>query len=300
VNATAVPVLTEQKLAHTASPQVRWNVGGIEGLSILLFGVLYWTALLTMVDNWWNDPESSRGLLLAPLAVYWAYRTGLTERKPQPALGAALLVGALGLRLIAEIIADRYVLLVSMVAAIVALIVAFVGFRQVARWWLPVLILLVILPLPYPLAAALAYPLRVWGAEIATWLLTAYDLPARLEGTIIQMPGRIVIVNEGCSGLRTLTTMLPLGLLAGSVWLRSGLSRAVVIGVILPAAVLFNGLRIFLTAFLVFLVDPSFGEGVAHAALGWMSFGADLALLAALIYALSRLEVLWKPRPVTA
>jgi exosortase/archaeosortase family protein len=71
--------------------------------------------------------------------------------------------------------------------------------------------------------------------------------------------------------------------------------RIAVIVLTLPVAIALNALRIFLTGFLVFYVDPALAEGVMHYTEGWVMFVVAFAIIGALAFAISRLERLRRP-----
>jgi hypothetical protein len=59
--------------------------------------------------------------------------------------------------------------------------------------------------------------------------------------------------------------------------------------------VLVNGIRVFLTGFLVFFVDPALGEGFMHLSEGYLLFLVSLAILALLTWCFVRLERRFAP-----
>jgi exosortase/archaeosortase family protein len=52
----------------------------------------------------------------------------------------------------------------------------------------------------------------------------------------------------------------------------------------IPVAIVINGLRVFLTGFLVFFVSPSFGEGFMHLTEGWLLFLVSMGILASVAW----------------
>lgn len=58
----------------------------------------------------------------------------------------------------------------------------------------------------------------------------------------------------------------------------------------IPVAVLLNGVRVFLTGFLVFFVDPKLGEGFMHMTEGWAMFVIAFAILGGFAWAIAWLE----------
>jgi hypothetical protein len=67
-------------------------------------------------------------------------------------------------------------------------------------------------------------------------------------------------------------------------------SRALLVAAAIPIAILLNGVRVFLTGFLVYFVDPKLGEGFMHLTEGWMIFVVAFALLGGVSWLLGWVE----------
>ncbi|MGH3114222.1 MAG: exosortase/archaeosortase family protein, partial [Gaiellaceae bacterium] len=85
------------------------------------------------------------------------------------------------------------------------------GFGQLRRWWLPAALLALSIPIPALVTNALALPLQFKASSMGAALLDWRHVPVRLAGNVIQLPGRQLFVTEACSGLRSLTALLALG-----------------------------------------------------------------------------------------
>jgi exosortase len=246
---------------------------------------------VTLGRDWWNDPEAGHGLLLGPLALWLAYRKGLVEKpSPAPVLGAVVLLGAILLRYASDLAAELFTMRFSLWLAVAALIVYLWGVRQVLRWWLPATLLLLSIPLPAVLVGSLALPLQLKASQMGAALLEWRHVPVLLSGNVIHVPGQSLFVTEACSGLRSLTALLALGVLIGGLWLRSPVSRILLVALAVPVAMVLNGIRVFLTGFLVFYVDPSLGRGLMHYTEGWVIFVIAFGILGAVAWALSQGE----------
>lgn len=249
--------------------------------------------MTTLVRDWLHDPDAAHGLLLAPLAVWLAYRAGLVkEAAPQRFLGTVLLLVAVALRYLAGVAAELFTLRFSLWLAVVALIVFTFGTRQVLRWWLPAILLVLSIPLPVVVSGTLAFPLQLKASQMGASLLAARHVPVQVAGNVIHLPGRSLFVTEACSGLRSLTALLALGVLIGGLWLKHPVSRLLLVALAIPVAVLLNAFRIFLTGFFVFYVSPDLGEGLLHYTEGWAIFVAAFFILGVLAWAAFRLEQL--------
>src|SRR5690606_31910470 len=126
----------------------------------------------------------------------------------------------------------------------------------VVSWWLPASLLVLAIPLPELVVTTLALPLQLRASELGAAMPAWRDVPVSLQGNVIQLPGRSLFVTEACSGLRSLSSLLALGLLMGALWLRSLPGRLLLIAATVPVAILLNGVRIFITGFLIYFVDP--------------------------------------------
>jgi exosortase len=251
-------------------------------IGVATFTVLFFEPIASLVGEWWIDPDAGHGLLLVPAAIWLAARSGLAAgAAPQPRIGGLLLVLAVLLRYASELASELFVMRVSVILSLGALIVFYAGARQVIRWWLPFALLALAIPLPELVVQAFALPLQFVASRIGAALLEAREVPVLLSGNIIRLPGHELFVTEACSGLRSLTALTSMGILIGALFLRTAGGRAVLFAVAIPVAVLVNGLRVFLTGFLVYYVNPELGSGFLHVTEGWLLFLVSLAVLGA-------------------
>ncbi len=266
-------------------------------LALIAFVALFHKPATLLVHDWWNDPEAGHGLLLAPAAVWLAWKKGLVAgRAPAVLLGLLILVAAVVLRLASELAAELFTMRVSLVMAAGGLVVYYLGFRQALAWWLPFTLLVLSIPLPELIRSTLALPLQFQASELGAGLLEWRNVPVRLAGNVIQLPGHRLFVTEACSGLRSLTALLSLALLMGGIWLRGPLLRVLLIVAAVPIAVAINGVRVFLTGFLVYFVDPKLGEGFMHMTEGWLLFVVSFALVGATAFLLTLVDRWWQRR----
>lgn len=265
-------------------------------VAAVAFAILFAEPARLLLRDWWNDPEAGHGLLLGPLALWLAWKRGLVESRPQRALGLVVLLGGVALRYMSGLAAELFTMRASMLIATVALILFFRGWAQVRRWWLPLALLALSIPLPAIVLSTLAFPLQLKASQLGAALLEMRYVPVQVAGNVIHLPGRTLFVTEACSGLRSLTSLIALGVLIGGLWLRAPLLRVLLVALAIPVAMILNGIRIFLTGFLVYFVDPSLGEGFMHYTEGWATFVVAFAILGATAWLLTKAEFLWAQR----
>jgi exosortase len=280
-------------LPQSAPRLSSWNLRDIApvGLAAVAAVVLFARPAVLLGRDWWNDPDAGHGLLLAPLSLWLAWRRGLVpDRAPNPVGGAVLLLGAVALRYLGGLAAELFTMRFSILLALAGVTVFAWGFGQLRRWWLPVALLTLSIPIPALVTNALALPLQFKASSMGAALLDWRHVPVRLAGNVIQLPGRQLFVTEACSGLRSLTALLALGVLVGGLWLRSVPSRVILVALAIPVAIAVNAVRVFLTGFLVYFVDPELGEGFMHLTEGWLLFVVAFVILGAVAWIASSVE----------
>jgi exosortase len=270
-------------------------------LTAALFAFLYARPIRLLAWDWWNNPEAGHGLLLAPIALYFAWKSGIDpQAAPNRLLGGALIVGGVLFRYVADLASELFTMRGSMLMAAAGITIWYFGFRQARRWWLSFTLLALSIPLPEIVLSRIALPLQFTASQIGASLLQWRDIPVLLSGNVIRIPGHELFVAEACSGLRSLTALLSLSVLLGALVLRKGVSRAVLLAAAIPIAILLNGVRVFLTGFLVYFVDPAMGEGFMHLTEGWMIFVVAFGLLGGVSWLLGNAESRLWPLPALA
>jgi hypothetical protein len=94
----------------------------------IAFAVLFAQPFLLLLDDWWNNPEAGHGLLLAPVALWlaWRSRSGVAI-EPNRGFGTVILIGAVLLRYLSGLGAELFTMRSSMVFALIGLVVYFAG-----------------------------------------------------------------------------------------------------------------------------------------------------------------------------
>lgn len=266
-------------------------------LALGMFALLFGDPLRLLALDWWNDPEAGHGLLLVPVAGWLAWKAGLVEqRRPARIAGIICLVGAVLLRYGSGLAAEVFTSRLSALAAAGGLTLFWLGWAQVRHWALPILLIGLSIPLPTIVTTTIALPLQFKASSMGAALLEWRHVPVRLSGNTILLPGHRLFVTEACSGLRSLTALLSLGVLISGIWLRMPLTRVALVFLAIPVAILINAVRVFLTGFLVYFVSPELGDGFMHVTEGWLMFVVAFAILGGIAWFLAYSERWWSRR----
>ena len=194
------------------------------------------------------------------------------------------------IRLLGGLAAEFFTQRFSIWVALLGLVVFCFGWRQVRHWWLPLTLLVLAIPLPALVTNQLAIPLQFEASRLGTALIRWRHIPVRTAGNVIQLPQSTLFVAEACSGLRSLSALIALGVMIGGMYLRTTVGRIAIVFLAIPLAILLNGIRIFLTAFLVYFVSPESGQGFMHTSEGFAMFVVALGCLAGIATAARLLE----------
>ena len=281
--------------------RVDWSTTAITAIA---FGLLFSQPFVGLVRDWWTVPEAGHGLLLAPVALWLGWKAGIRPgATPHRVAGLALLITAVLIRCAAGLAAELFTMRASMVMAIAGLTVYGFGVRQLLHWWLPFTLAGLSSPLPEIVTQALALPLQFRASRMGAALLEMRNVPVLLTGNVIRLPGHELFVTEACSGLRSITALLSVGVLASAMLLTTIAGRTFLVLVAIPIAIVINGLRVFVTGFLVYYVSPSLGQGFMHETEGWLLFLVSLValVLAGWVTLLAEQRVqAWRARRVVA
>jgi exosortase len=192
----------------------------------------------------------------------------------------------------AGLAAELFTMRLSLLCAAAALVVFLAGARQLVHWWLPATLLLLSIPIPDVLLNSLALPLQLQASSMAAWLLESRQVPVVLTGNIIRLPGQSLFVTEACSGLRSLTALIAIGVVIGGIWLKTWWSRVLLLLAAIPVAIAVNVLRIFITGFFTYYVGPGLGSGIMHYTEGWALFTVAFVVLGGMALGLGKAESL--------
>jgi exosortase A len=250
-------------------PRARWLA--VLAVAIVTVIVVYRHTFLSMADKWNDDTAFSYGFLIAPIALWlaWRRREWLRHVEFTPSwLGAAAAIGAAMLWLVAK---GTGVLVVEQLAAVLtvqALVLALLGWRAVRALLFPLAFLLFLVPF----GRALVPWLVDITADIATVLLRLSGVPVYRTHTLINIPGGWFQVARACSGVSFLMTALVLGLLYAELNFSSWRKRVVAVLLACAIPVVANALRVYITIGVSHLTDMKFGPGAEHVTFGQFFF----------------------------
>jgi exosortase C (VPDSG-CTERM-specific) len=235
------------------------------------------------------------GYLLRTQKAPWQYNS-----RPNLKLGAVPMSVAAGL--LACFLAARgagrplsredqlALLILPLVCLIFALACAFLAGPSLRRACAPLGFLFFLAPFPSAVLHGMETFLQYGSAHTAEWMLSLSGMPVLRVETFFRLPGFEMEVAPECSGIRSTWMLFITSLVAGYVFLRSPVRRAVLAAAVVPLALLRNGFRIFTLGQLCVNVDPSWIDSPLHHQGGPIFFVLSLIPFFLLLLWLRRLD----------
>ena len=263
---------------ETVSKKSMWSIAA----PVACFIFLYYEVIARLVGDWWNDDNYSHGFLIIPIALYfaWERRTALKEAElSQSVWGLFVVVVSLAMLLAGILGSELFLPRVSMLGVLAGAILFLFGWNHLKILIGPIVFLVLMIPIPAIIFNHIVFPLQLWASQFGESVLNICRIPVLREGNIIHLANTSLEVVEACSGIRSLVSLLTLGIVYGYIidsrlWVRIALS----VGTI-PIAIVANGIRVAGTGVAAYFYGPEAAEGFTHTFSGWVIFIAAFIML---------------------
>jgi exosortase len=261
---------------------------------------LYAPVISKLVHDWSHDENYSHGFLIVPLAAWfaWQQRDRLAAAAARPSIiGLLAICGALALVIVGRLGAELFLTRVSLLVIVAGAVLFLHGWHHLRVLTFPILFLLLMVPLPAIVFNQIAFPLQLLASRVGTAGIQACAVPVLREGNVIVLADTSLEVAEACSGIRSLVSLLTLGILYGYFtdprpWMRTVIALSTI-----PIAIAANAARVTGTGVLAHYYGVEAATGFFHTFSGWLVFVVAFLLL----FVVSRvLERLAPPAPLIA
>ena len=249
------------------------------------FARVFWPTWVWMAERFdAHDSFYSHGWLI-PIAsawLIWQRRAQLATISKHPSFwGLALLVPSLAVHTAATWWHVGFVSGLAMLGAIWGFIWTFWGWSVLRALRFPMLFLLFMVPLPGILLIAISFKMKLMAATLATALLKVIGIAAVHAGSTIHVRGLSVIVDDTCSGLRSLISLIALATLWTAVVPASAKrwKKLAIVASSIPISLLANMVRIVVLVLLSAIYGPQIADSFIHYGSGLVVFGVALMAL---------------------
>ena len=268
----------------------------VKQISLLLVAVIlailtYWNGLAEAVFRWGSQEEYSHGYLIPLVTLYILWeKKGVILAAIGPPLWSGILVilMALTVFIVGEISALFVLIQYSFVLLLVGLSLVSIG-RATKYTFVPILLLLFAIPLPYFIEVVLTAKLQLMSSALGVSFIRMFQIPVYLEGNVIDLGVYQLQVVEACSGLRYLFPLMSLGFIVAYFYQAAFWKRSLVFLATIPVTILMNSFRIGAIGVLVDNWGISMAEGFLHDFEGWIIFMACAVILLVFIWTLEKL-----------
>lgn len=251
-------------------------------LALFLLALAYRAVLPDMAQQWYEDPNYSHGFVVPLVAGYflWERRLELMRAEVAPWWPGFLLCLAGQLQLVLGWLGSEYFTMrSSLVVTVAGMTLFFFGRGLFRLMLLPLGYLLFMVPLPYIVYDAVAFPLKLFVTRVSIAVLKLGGVVVMREGNVIMLPSTTLEVADACSGVRSLVSLLALSVGYAFLLKTTAVRRAVLILAAIPIAVCTNALRVIGTGVLAQYWGARAAEGFFHEFAGLAVFAVAVALL---------------------
>lgn len=189
----------------------------------------------------------------------------------------------------------------ALIGMLTGLLLVYGGFPFFKAYWMPIVILFFMVPLPASLIDSINFSLRNFAAASAVKATNLLGVAARIENNVVHLPPgpdgpKSLVVANVCGGLRSLISLTFFAALFALVCRVKGFWRVVLLLLAVPVAVLCNVIRITsLNIVAHFFGTDAAGEHSAfHGLSGIAVFGVALAIMFGLEWLIIRGSKLFK------
>lgn len=257
----------------------------------------YGHVVFELARAWTTDDNYSHGFLVVPIAAWfvWERRARLAAEAVRPSwMGLVVIACSLLLLLAGLIGAELFTTRISLLGTLAGIVLFLFGWGWLRVLAFPLAFLLLMIPLPALIFNQIAFPLQLLASRAGEVVISTAGIPVLREGNVLVLANTSLEVAEACSGIRSLVSLIALGLVYGyfmdnRIWVRT-----VVVLAAIPVAVLANAARVAGTGIAAHWWGAAAAQGFFHEFSGWVVFVAAFLM----ILAVQRLIVRLSPVPV--
>ena len=247
--------------------------------SVIVWGIYllaYIPVFVRLWDRWFSrDSYYSHGILVPFVTGYliWQQRAELKKSPYTPTIwGLLLFFSGVALYLFSSLFRINFSAGFSMIVTLLGIALHLYGKDVVKQVAFPIFFLIFMVPMPSETIVNISFKMKIFAAEIAERILNHIGLLAVREGSIIKMRNTYVVVEDVCSGLRSLISLAALGSIF-AYWLKGSTLRKLILFLFtIPIAVITNVCRVIVLSCISEIWGAEYAAGFTHDATGFLVF----------------------------
>ena len=193
--------------------------------------------------------------------------------------GLVVVAGSMALLVAGLLGAELFLSRVSLIGAVAGSILFLFGWQRLRIMLFPLAFLLLMVPLPALIFNKIAFPLQLVASHVGERTISSLDIPILREGNVLILANATLEVAEACSGIRSLVSLITLGLVYGyfidhRLWV-----RLLIVASTVPVAIIANGARVAGTGMAAHWIGEEAAQGFFHQFSGWIVFVVAFAMI---------------------
>ncbi len=136
----------------------------------------------------------------------------------------------------------------------------------------PLAFLIFMIPLPNVIIIAISFKMKMLAAQMASGIVSLAGIPITRDGSTIYLPAGSLVVGDPCSGLKSLISLLALGVVFTQFTNASRLKKRILCLSAIPIAMISNVLRIIMLILVAYIYGEKAALGFFHDFTGMLVF----------------------------
>ncbi len=248
------------------------RLGIIFGVAILV----YIPVFIWMYSRWVAaETYYSHGFLVPLISVFlvWQKRKELSRFNLKPTRGGWLFfIPGIFIYLIGSFWETYFIGGVSLLLVLTGIILLFLGWQFLMELIFRLLFLGVRSPLRMVAISNISFRLKIFASQIAVFMVNRLGLAAIREGSVIKTAHSYLVVEDPCSGIRSLIALIALGTLMAYLSRLSKPKKVILFLSSIPIAIFSNVIRIASLTLVSEMYGPKVATGNFHDIMGIMVF----------------------------
>lgn len=248
------------------------KLSALLGLTLLA----YIPTFIWMFDRWnAKDSYYSHGLLVPLVSIFiiWLKREKLSKISIKPTnLGWVFFGLGILTHIISALLRVYFSSAFSLIFVIIGLVLLFFGTKYLKELAFPIIFLIFMIPLPLVVIANISFKLKIFAAQVSTVIINKMGIPAIRDGSIIKTANSYLIVEDPCSGIRSLISLIALGALMAYFSNISRFKKPILFLSSIPIAIATNIIRIVALSLASEMYGAKLATGAFHNIMGVLVF----------------------------
>jgi len=236
-----------------------------------------------MFDRWTAaETYYSHGFLVPVICIFlvWKKRREFSALTPaSDKLGWVLFIIGIIIHFFSSLWQVYFSSGFSIIFVISGLVLLYFGREYMRKVLFPVMFLGFMIPLPLVAISNISFRLKIIASQAAVFFVNIIGMPAVREGSVIKTAHSSLVVEDPCSGIRSLIALIALGCLMAYLSKSVRWKKAILFLSSIPIAIFANVIRIVVLTLVGEMYGTQFATGMFHDIMGFVVFVIAFAFL---------------------